>query len=249
MVVFHKDEGWSAYCHRCGEPGFVARPKESLAERLARVKAQQEREATAQRSIVPPLPPVCDVTAWPLSARVWLYKAGFSNDDIARVGIYYHEQTDRVVVPMLDEHGVLVYWQARAHDWHRGSDREKYLNPYQASTEAGIFFPADGPVILTEDYLSAYRVSRAGWYAGTLLGTKLRTKVLARLVTEDRRVGVWMDNDLGRMNNPGQEAAAKIVKSLRSYGLDVVNIVSDRDPKQHSRKEIQCLLTRLFSPS
>jgi hypothetical protein len=34
---------------------------------------------------------------WPLYARVWLYRAGLSNDDIRALGAYYVERLDRVV--------------------------------------------------------------------------------------------------------------------------------------------------------
>lgn len=242
-VVYHKDEGWSLYCHRCGEPHFTPRPQESLSERVARLDRQREQEASASSSIVPPLPPVTDTSEWPLGARVWLYSAGFSNDDIARLGIYYHAGTDRVVVPVIDEHGVLVCWQARAYDWTRKSTRPKYLNPWQASTAMGVWFNGDGPRVLTEDYLSAYRVHRAGFASATLLGTKLSDKVLARLMNEERPVLVWLDDDEGRyMSNPGQEAAATVVAKLRALGMAVRNVRTPLDPKKYSRRKIAELL-------
>lgn len=242
-VMYHKDEGWSLYCHRCGEPAFTPRPRESLSERLARIERQRSTEAQAASSIVPPMPPVTDPKEWPLGAKVWLYAAGFSNEDISNLGIYYHADTDRVVIPVVDEHGVLIYWQARAYDWTRRSTRPKYLNPKQVSAHMGVWFEGEGPRVLTEDYLSAYRVSKAGFATATLMGTKLSDKVLARLLTEGRQVLVWLDNDQGRyMSNPGQEAAATIVAKLRSVGLSVGNVVGDKDPKKYSRREIVDLL-------
>ena len=169
--------------------------------------------------------------------------SGLLKRDISTLGIYYHADTDRVVIPVVDEHGVLVYWQARAYDWTRRSTRPKYLNPKQVSAHMGVWFEGEGPRVLTEDYLSAYRVSKAGFATATLMGTKLSEKVLARLLAEDRPVLVWLDNDQGRyMSNPGQEAAAKIVAKLRAVGLRVGNVVGDRDPKRYSRKEIINLL-------
>lgn len=244
LVVYHKDDGWSAYCHRCGEPGFVPRPAESLSERLARIAARQQVEANASRSVVPPQPMVNDVTLWPAPARVWLYKAGLSNDDIYNLGIYYHEETDRVVVPVIDD-GVLVYWQARAYDWTPASSRPKYLNPVGASNSGVLFLvPESSVLVLVEDYLSAYRVSRSGYSCMCLLGTKLSDKLLSRVLGTGLPVRVWLDNDLGRRNgsNPGQEAALKIVSTLGACGVDVVNVVSTKDPKLNSRKEIMCLL-------
>lgn len=242
-VVYHKDEGWSMYCHRCGEPCFTPRPMESLSERLARLARQREQEASAASSIVPPMPPVTDTRDWPLGAKVWLYAAGFSNDDIAELGVYYHVDTDRVVVPVIDEHGKLIYWQARAYDWTRRSTRPKYLNPLQVSAHMGVWFEGEGPRVLTEDYLSAYRVHKAGFASATLMGTKLSEKVLARLMNEDRPVLVWLDDDEGRyMSNPGQEAAAKVVAKLRALGIAASNVRTPLDPKKYSRRQIVELL-------
>lgn len=244
LVVYHKDDGWSAYCHRCGEPGFVPRPAESLSERLARIAARQQVEANASRSVVPPQPMITDVQLWPAQARVWLYKAGLSNDDILTLGIYYHEQTDRVVVPVVDD-GLLVYWQARAYDWTPASSRPKYLNPVGASN-SGVSFTVDAcpTITLVEDYLSAYRVYMAGFSSLCLLGTSLNDRLLSRILGTGCAVLVWLDNDLGRRNgsNPGQEAAREIVNTLAGCGVTVRNIVSERDPKLNSRKEIMCLL-------
>jgi len=246
MVVYHKDEGWACWCHRCHEPGFVPRPTESLSEKLARLAKRAQQDRAVQSTIVPPMPMVADVTAWPLGAKVWLYKAGFSNADIAALGIYYHAETDRVVILMIQD-GVLVYWQARAYDWPKGN-RPKYLNPPGAAGVGGVWFDVnDGPRVLNEDFLSAYRVSLAGYNSATLLGTSLTSKVAARLMKEDRQVLTWLDNDTGRIGgaNPGQESAAAVNRELRAFGLDVVNVVTDDDPKKYSRSKIAEILKGL----
>ena len=130
--------------------------------------------------------------------------------------------------------GTLVYWQARAYDWPAGS-RPKYLNPAGASGVGGVWFDVNsGPRVLTEDFLSAYRVAKAGYNSAALLGTSLTPKVSARLMKEDRLVLTWLDNDTGRRGgaNPGQESAATVNRELRGFGLDVVNVVTDEDPQQ-----------------
>lgn len=242
-TVRHGDAGWSLYCHRCGDNLFERRPTESLSERLARIATRQATERAVTATIVPPAPMDTLVSSWPLAARVWLYKAGFSNQDISDLSIYYHKETDRVVIPMIDG-GELVYWQARAYDWTPKSHRPKYLNPTRAPSNAGVLFDRPGPVVLTEDYLSAYRVYDAGYAALTLLGTKLSPKLLARLMKRNSRIMTWLDNDTGRAggSNPGQEAAATINKELRRLGLEVVNVLTDEDPKLYSRNQIAEIL-------
>lgn len=247
MVVEHVDEGWRAWCHRCHEPGFVPRPTESLSEKLARIAARESKEAQVGSTIVPPMPMNTDVHTWPLAARVWLYKAGFSNADIESLGIYYHEDTDRVVILMIQA-GVLVYWQARACDWTPRSSRPKYLNPPASNGVGGVWFDVnDGPRVAVEDFLSAYRVMRAGYNSVTLLGTRLSPKVTARIMNEGKTVLTWLDNDQGRADgsNPGQHAAAVINRELRSLGVEVVNVLTDEDPKKYSRNKIAEILKGL----
>lgn len=250
MVVYHDSEGWSAYCHRCGLPGRVSRPKESLAERLEREARRKATDQAAAASLAPPLPPVPDPRDWPLSARVWLYKAGLSNDDIIEQGIYYHEKTERVIIPMVED-GKLVAWTGRAADWTPASRRPKYLNQNGSGKGGGVRLgdPAFAPV-LTEDWLSAFRIAGAGGHGLCLLGTKVTPELLARAVSlgtaavpSAPRVGVWLDNDLGRyLSNPGREAAGKARRLLEAQGVEVVTIVTEKDPKLYSRKEVACLL-------
>lgn len=242
MVVYHKDAGWEAWCHRCHDRGWVPRPTESLSERLARIEARRAVESAAQDSIVPPMPAVMDIKAWPLPARVWLYKAGLSNKDIEDLAIYYHAETDRVVLPFIND-GTLVYWQARDANWTRASKRPKYLNPRKHEAMAGVWFGEGNVVILHEDYLSAYRVHKAGFHTCCLLGTTLTTAVLARLTKYDE-VWTWLDNDKGRglLGNPGQRAAGQALSQLRACGIKVRNIKSDNDPKSYSAREINNIL-------
>lgn len=250
MVVWHDDEGWRAYCHRCGLPGRVLRPKESLSERLEREARRQATDAAAAVSLVPPLPPVTDPALWPLRARVWLYKAGLSNDDIIKKGFYYHARTDRVIIPMVED-GKLVAWTGRDYDWTPKSTRPKYLNQAGASKDMGVRCGDPGqPPVLCEDYLSATRVGDVGGHGLCLLGTKITGGVLQRLArwassASSQRVGLWLDNDKGRrLSNPGQEAAAKARRILQAQGFEVVNLVTDKDPKMYSRQEVRCLLKK-----
>jgi len=244
MVVWHDDEGWRAYCHRCGLPGRVLRPKESLSERIAREARRKSIDATAAVSLVPPMPPVVDPRLWPLAARVWLYKAGLSNDEIIQKGFYYHEHTDRVIIPMVED-GKLVAWTGRDPYWTPASTRPKYLNQAGATKDRGVGCgdPASPPV-LVEDYLSATRIGDVGGYGLCLLGTKVTGALLQRLAQAGvHRVGVWLDNDQGRrLSNPGREAAAKARRLLQAQGFDVVSVVTEKDPKCYSRKEVECLL-------
>lgn len=76
-----------------------------------------------------------------------------------------------------------------------------------------------------------------------MLGTALPHELLARILRSDKPVNVWFDNDLPPLHllNRGQIAAIKVVKQLRALGVEVRNIVTDKDPKLIHLDEIRKL--------
>lgn len=233
LIVNHEDEGWSAYCFRCAEPGWVPRPRESLQERLTRLTRVRQADRELEAQVVPPMPAEFDVGAWPVRARAWLYRAGLSNLDIKKHGVYYHAPSDRVVLPVMKD-GALVYWQARGFN----PDLAKYINP-KVDRDHLVAEYGSGPLlVLTEDILSCWRVGAVS-EAWSLLGTKLPVPILNRIaVMKDREVAVWLDPD-----KAGDEGAATVLHTLRLYGIKARKVASTRDPKLHSHKEIECLLS------
>jgi len=238
LQLNHKRDGWSAYCHRCGYKYWVPRPAESIAEKLARIKRIQVTERAAILKPDLPMPAVHEPQLWPLDARVWLYKAAINNSDIESIGIYWNSRMQRVVIPVRDELGNAIYWQARTLD---KTNPRKYLNPAVDKSRLVARFGSGPAVVLTEDILSAYRVSRAGFEGLCLLGTKLNDHIAASLVLSRRPVAVWLDPD-----KAGQDSGPVITKRLRAYGLQAFNVVSEKDPKLLNREAITWTLsTRL----
>lgn len=237
MIISHDERGWSGYCNRCGDKPWHPKPMPTLAEKVAAKQAQLHAEQAMRYEGAPPMPANFDVASWPLAARVWLFKAGLFLADIAALGAYYHERSKRVVLPVVDA-GKLVYWQARLVT----GDGPKYINPVLDKTSLVARFGEGDCIVLTEDILSAYRVGQATC-AWSLLGTKLSTPVLARLLKEGKPVLVWLDDDHGRRDgNPGQQAAAIIMRTLTNVGIVCHNIVTSKDPKLLSRAEIKEVL-------
>lgn len=237
LMVSKTDKGVNAWCFLCKQPGmFVPAPPESLAHKLARINSQSAVDATLQKTKALPLPKVENPSEWPLEARLWLYKAGINNADIMASGIYYHSGSSRVVIPVY--HGsTLVYWQARGFE----KDMPKYLNP--PSGERGSIvaqWPGDKRcLVLTEDWLSGYRVHRAtGLEVNALLGTYLNDTIAGKIINGGyETVAVWLDGD-----KPGQDSARVILKKLRAFNIPAINIVTQKDPKLYSNREIKEIL-------
>lgn len=228
MLVSNGRAGYAAYCFRCGGRGFIPHAL-SLAERIAQFKDAEQADKEARLSLRLPEPRVVDPQQWPSHARVWLYKGGFSNDDIERLGFYYHEKMQRVVMPVYDN-GRLVYWQARGFV----KELAKYLNPSVDRTK--LVAKYGGPsrhIVLTEDILSAFKVSKVT-EAWALMGTTLHDSVLADLIRRDAVVLYMGDPDAG-----GDKGWVGVVGRCRAVGLPCYDVRMSADPKRLSVADIR----------
>ena len=234
LLIENKDKGFAAWCYRCSVGGFVPHPQPSLSERIAALREQRSADIAVESDPRPPMPANFDPSTWPLEPRVWLYKSGLSNATIKAHGFYWCERIKRVVLPVLDG-SKLVYWQARSLD----ADRVKYINPKNASKDIFAKYGDTGPVVVTEDILSAVKVGQVvqGWAA---LGTSLTPAQVMQLAAQ-REVCIWLDNDTA-----GIKGRARMSAALRALGVDHRIIRSDRDPKMHSLQEIKDLI---YGPS
>lgn len=234
LLIRKDDQGQHAWCFRCNDGDWVPPEPLPLAERLARLTAMAAADNSQSRiPTVLPLPAV-PWAEWPAYARLWFLKAGLSSHDAGVMRGYYHPPTDRVVLPVF--HGSeLVFWQARAVQPGRVP---KYLAPDQPATGVLPRWGEAPSVTLVEDLLSCYKVgSTQGCEAWCLMGTSLKSNMLAELLRAGKPVNVWLDPDAA-----GKRAASKIAKQLRAVGLTVNTITSERDPKLLHRAAIKELL-------
>ena len=243
LLCEHKPTGWTAWCHRCNDDGWVPHPPESLSQRIARLNAAKLMEDTARENPQPPRPCNYDPSSWPLEARVWLYKAGMSNEAIREAGFYYNERMARVVLPV-HENGRPVYWQARGFD----PSRPKYINPSVNKSALVARYKPNGQnpakvVALTEDILSAWKIGRET-EAWCLLGTNFPMGLFAEILDRRPLVWAWLDPDAA-----GQRGITKIIKKLRGYGIDVRRIQSEHDPKLLNSGDIRATLCLPGEPS
>ncbi|WBK39679.1 DNA primase [Xanthomonas phage L522] len=186
-----------------------------------------------------------DPADWPRELSHWCYKHGLHAPRIRELGLYYSKKLDRLVLPLYNEDGELAYWQARSQTM-----APKWLGP-PIDKRALIVQYGKGQgshIVLTEDAISAYKV---GLFceAWPLLGTKLHPRHAAKLLEVGKPVIIWLDNDTGHSSgsNPGQVAAAAILKQLRAYGLKCYNVLTERDPKCYNRYQIRKIIDEVTS--
>lgn len=233
-IVNHTVKGYSLYCNACGFNPFHSKGQQTL-EQLTRIR---ELNAAAEQNAFQNIELPHDFTEEiPIAGRLWLYNAGITETVWRKYGIGYSPSTVRVVLPVYDEQGNLIWIQQRA---ILEGQKPKYLQPSRDRNT--IMFHATPPesdlrrAIIVEDILSAIRVgSHCPTYS--LLGTKITTAQAAKL-SKYSRVTTWLDGD-----KAGRRGAFNIRKSL---GLltNVDNIVTDKDPKLLSKQEIEEMLCR-----
>lgn len=217
----------------------VYEPQMSLAERLKVIRERQDADLAAAETREPPLPAMHHPQDWPVEARVWMHKAGLSNDDIHAMGAYWNPRMERVVVPYRTVDGGRA-WIARC-PWPPSRERPKYLFPVGTKRGGGAMYGGVnlvlgiGPTVLCEDVLSAFRVWLDPCYTSVAVqGTSLDRDAIVALAAWDRPVITWLDPD-----HWGQLGARNIRAAFSRLGVKTANILSDKDPKYYTAAEIE----------
>ena len=171
----------------------------------------------------------------PLNGRLWLYAGGIAESIWKEYNLGYSKSMDRVVLPVYNREGNLIWYQCRA--LHKGQ-KPKYIQP-SLPRENVLFRSIERPtddkgVVVVEDILSAIRVGKH-IQTYSLLGTKITNAQATRIGQVDR-VRIWLDPD-----KAGRKGSYNIRKTL---GLitEVTTISTTKDPKELSDQEIEEIL-------
>ncbi len=232
LSVNHDQKSYWCYCYRCGFSQSEYKGKQTLAE-LAEINRLNDEARELKLKVELPEDFSYDI---PIAGRLWLYKAGISESRWREYRIGYSRTLRRVILPVYNANGDLIWFQGRA--VFKGQT-PKYLQP--AADRSTILFrgydsskPAtknpNGQLILVEDILSAIRV---GKHCDTisLLGTKITSKQ-ANVLSSYEKVFTWLDSD-----RAGQRGSYKIRQTL-GLVTEVGNIITEKDPKELSDKQI-----------
>ena len=234
-IVNHSPQGYSYFCFRCDAQEFVGKGKQTLAE-LARITALNDAAENIHLKIELPHDMSYEI---PLEGRLWLYSAGVTESLWSSYKFGWSDYLQRVIMPVYNKEGTLIWFQARA--VHEGQS-PKYLNP-QGDRNSLVFWSnrkslsesaQNQTLVVVEDILSAIRVGEVTPTA-SLLGTKVST-AQASLLANYTHVTTWLDSD-----NAGVSGAYKLRRVLNMV-TETSNLVTEKDPKLHTREEIRWLL-------
>ena len=158
----------------------------------------------------------------PRKAMQWLLSYGISKEEIDEHGITWSNTNQLLVLIQSAK-----YWQGRSFD----KTKPKYMSSGQ---KPYTIYGEGKTLVLVEDVVSAMKVCRlrGDFCAMPLLGSTLSYESEQRLITEFSEVCIWLDRDKA-IN------ALKIKRRLKARGVDSRVIVTDNDPKEYSKGEIQ----------
>lgn len=226
--VTNKGDCYLFYCHHCGATG-------RLGTKLAAYKKKtSKRETALPKTFLMPASAEANVSKWPIEARMWPQRASLTTKQIEEVGMVWDERTGRVCLPVSFE-GMYRGYVARLIK----GDGPKYL---ARRNDINKFIYAkhcnnSGSVVLVEDILSCIKLYYCGYNAVALQGTAIDDSLLNYVTSNYNDFIIWLDND----NAQVKMNQIKLQKKLSLFG-NTKMIKTDKDPKEHSKEEIEkCL--------
>lgn len=230
LFITRADDGRGVlgYCHHCHTGARVQDYR----------NARVIKPAEALRGNGPRLPPgsLVDPQDWPPEARIWLHEARIGTGTIQSYGIVYDPYTRRVLLPVRHAGGTQGYISRKIFP---DDDLPRYLAniPNRKYRYVHLDVSRETSVVLVEDPLSAIRVRELRTPVVGLLGTGLSDHVLNVIISRYKKFLIWFDND----NPEVKHAQLDLKKRLELFG-DSVIIRTDKDPKRHTRDEMENVL-------
>jgi len=209
----------SSYCFSCGFS--------ESASGLQKVKKDTQRDARAlglPADVHSELPQV----AWDFLRQYELTE----NDAKVHV-ILWSESWSRLCFPVFDSTG-LIAWQGRYLGTEKG--KAKWFSQGDLKNVLHVVgHKASNMVILTEDLISAIKVSKVGNFAvSPIFGSHISVQRMLRLKHYYDTLIVWLDKDK-------QKESAKFARDASLLGMQSYSIITDLDPKCYTTDQIRLL--------
>lgn len=239
LYVKRVNSGWVYHCHNCYDPGdrsthgfcrdVDALPPSVTLEAWRNLK---ENQVLAERKMCLPYDFTPDI---PARGLTWLYDYGVEDHEIDEFGFGYSPSLKRLIMPVWDDDGSLLYWQGRTLDRDKefSKDHPKYINVRAAGKD--VHFKREtgkvcGTVVLVEDILSAIRVGRQVDCIA-LLGSYI-PDTISKEIKDYAQVLIWLDPDKLK------ESVKYTSKLAVLSGTQIKSVMSKCDPKEYSDYKI-----------
>jgi hypothetical protein len=228
LGVFDDGHMW---CWSCGY--YVASdniPLRDIEKRLL------DRDAADLKAGVVRLPYDASL-ALPSDVCAWLSKYGITDNEIADHNFMWSDLQERLIFPVYGDGFELLFYQGRS--FSKNPAAPKYLTRGQSEDVFHVIkgknVVDNGSCVLTEDLISAIKVSRQTT-AMPLWGSHIGRDRLSALSKMFFYLSIWLDNDKLRESMAFRQNATVFFDRVTS-------IVSDLDPKEYNDSQIQSFLT------
>jgi Zn ribbon nucleic-acid-binding protein len=210
------------WCFGCGY--FVPRDGVALNEIENRILKHHKKKNKYHDLTLP-----ADFTRdLPVVARQWLNKYGITQQEIQQYGFGWSQLHERLIFPAFDNDGSLSFYQGRA--FSDTPDKPRYSTQGYGEDVFHFVGSPSLSVVLTEDVISAIKVSRQA-YSMPLWGSHISTERALRLSRLVKEVKIWLDKDKAQY-------AIRAKDRILPYFQSVQVIISELDPKEYSNESI-----------
>jgi hypothetical protein len=230
LYIKRSDRGLVAYCHHCNESGHIS---DGLSQgRLSTWISKKEDTGSVKSPAKPQL------TKLSIEGEVWLRTNYCNTEDDNFHGI--EGERHKVALTLHNPEQQPIGWQVR-----NLKAEPKYITYYtnnNAKGESSWFYKGNKTLVITEDYLSAYRVHKnTGLSSVALLRTNLSDRTLAQIYELGiETIFIWLDPD-----EAGMEGTTKLYKKLTHYlpyNINVALFGIDKEPKECTPAELVSIL-------
>jgi hypothetical protein len=160
----------------------------------------------------------------------WVRQYGLDETDLLKLNAVWSEYEQRLILPIYGDGNRLIAWQGR---YFGNLEKPKWWGVGDLNNTYNIL-GKDSKLILCEDILSAYKVSKVSM-AMPLYGSHVgreRFLRLYKLFGYQFDIRIWLDKDK-------QSEAIKQAKLGQTLGLKCTTIITNLDPKEYTTKEIK----------
>lgn len=214
------------WCFGCG---YYVPNRESLSSRVSK------RSEPAYEDSIEHLPRDISYDL-PEQPTRWIKQYGITEAEITDSRICWSEASQQLIFPIYGGETGIIAWQARNFEPTQLANRKYYSVGKMDEILHIIGNHNDGQIVLTEDVVSAIKVSRHT-NAMPIFGAHVSSNRLNRLIRRFSKLVVWLDYD------KRLEARKAILRALQ-HGFEAKAIHTELDPKELSDKEIISLLEK-----
>lgn len=235
LYVKRIPKGWLLHCHNCGWSGFHAVDSNNLSDLKERLKHASKGVTKDSESEHTCLSLPSDFRGeLPALGIMWLNQYNVDSLTAHKYHMGYSEKLNRLILPLYDREGELIFWQGRSLTKPYTKQNPKYLNIRGPKNKYAVMSEQDGlqTVCLVEDILSAIRVSNNGVDAIPLLGSHISNWLLNYLKPYGT-ILVWLDLDK-RFESLRFSQRIRLLTGIKCH-----SVVTKLDPKEYGDEDIR----------